>query len=196
MLQPLQCSHLSTSFPQNCPSTCLKNYRQHLTVLRRKLSNSAKKGSDYSASQLQLLWQLIGPNLPWDFGSVKNSAHVLEHHAQDAARQAGRQSSVGAGSVHQQKGEACAAKTGLEKCKLFILGHPHLILCIDHKPLLATMGEQELADIPNPRLLDFKIKSMAYSFTPMYIPGKDHVTPDALFRRSNSPIAALPVVKP
>ena len=75
-----------------------------------KLSNSVKKVSDYSASQLQLLWQLIGPNLPWDSGSVRNSAHVLEHHAQDAARQAGRQSSVGVGSVHQLKADTTPLK--------------------------------------------------------------------------------------
>jgi hypothetical protein len=97
---------------------------------------------------------------------------------------------------HPIEGEACAAKKGLEKCKLFILGHPHLILCVDHKPLLATMGDQELADIPNPRLLDFKIKSLAYRFTPKYIPGKEHVTADALSRRSDSPIASIPVIKP
>ena len=79
---------------------------------------------------------------------------------------------------------------------MFLLGHPNLIVCVDHKPLLATMGDQELVDIPNPRLLDFKIKSMAYKFTPQYIPGKDHVTPDAFSRRSDSPIASAPVPKP
>ena len=93
---------------------------------------------------------------------------------------------------HPIEGEACAVKYGLEKCKVFLLGHKNLILCVDHKPLLATMGDQELADIPNPRLLDFKIKTMAYKFTPMYIPGKDHVTADAFSRRSDSPVSKLP----
>ena len=90
---------------------------------------------------------------------------------------------------HPVEGEACAVKKGLEKCKIFLLGHPNLIVCVDHKPLLAIMGDQELADIPNPRLLDFKIKSLAYRFQPIHIPGKLHVTPDALSRRSDSPIA-------
>ena len=76
---------------------------------------------------------------------------------------------------------------------MFLLGHPNLILCVDHKPLLATMGDQGLADIPNPRLLDFKIKSLAYRFTPMYIPGKDHVVPDAFSRRSDSPVVKHPL---
>ena len=93
---------------------------------------------------------------------------------------------------HPIEGEACAAKKGLEKCKVFVLGHPNLILCVDHKPLLATMGNQALADIPNPRLLDFKIKSLAFRFKPVYVPGKLHVTADALSRRSDSPIASLP----
>ena len=97
---------------------------------------------------------------------------------------------------HPIEGEACALKNGLEKCKVFLLGHPNLIVCVDHKPLLATMGDQELVDIPNPRLLDFKIKSMAYQFTPRYIPGKDHVTPDAFSRRSDAPIASAPISKP
>ena len=97
---------------------------------------------------------------------------------------------------HPIEGEACALKNGLEKCKVFLLGHPNLIVCVDHKPLLATMGDQELVDIPNPRLLDFKIKSMAFKFTPQYIPGKDHVTPDAFSRRHDSPIGITRIVKP
>ena len=33
---------------------------------------------------------------------------------------------------------------------------------------------------------------MAYRFTPMFIPGKNHVTADAFSRRSDSPISRLP----
>ena len=76
------------------------------------------------------------------------------------------------------------------------MGHPNLTLCVDHKPLLAIMGSQDLAEIPNPRLLDFKIKTLAYRFTPKYIPGKLHVTADALSRRSDSPIASQEQPKP
>ena len=35
---------------------------------------------------------------------------------------------------HPIEGEACALKNGLEKCKVFLLGHPNLIVCVDHKP--------------------------------------------------------------
>ena len=58
------------------------------------------------------------------------------------------------------------------------------------------MGNQELADIPNPRLLDFKIKSLAFRFKPIHIPGKLHVTADAMSRRSDSPIATQLKPKP
>lgn len=97
---------------------------------------------------------------------------------------------------HPVEGEACAVKKGLEKCKIFLLGHPNLIVCVDHKPLLSIMGKQELADIPNPRLLDFKIKSLAFRFKPIHIPGKLHVTADAMSRRSDSPIATQIKAKP
>ena len=96
---------------------------------------------------------------------------------------------------HPIEGEALAVKTGLEKCKVFLLGHPNLILCVDHKPLLGIMRTQDLAEIPNPRLLDFRIKAMAFNFKPVYVPGKLHVAPDTLSRRSDSPIVKLPPVR-
>ena len=37
---------------------------------------------------------------------------------------------------------------------------------------------------------------MAFKFTPQYIPGKDHVTPDAFSRRYDSPIGSTRIVKP
>ena len=94
---------------------------------------------------------------------------------------------------HPIEGEAFASAWALEKCRMFVLGHPHLILAVDHKPLLATLGpDQDLSTILNPRLLNFKLKTMAYRFTPMFIPGKAHVVPDAMSRRHDSPIADLP----
>ena len=96
---------------------------------------------------------------------------------------------------HPIEGEAYAAAWGLEKCKLFTLGNPHLLLAVDHKPLLAILGqEQEMSEVMNPRLTNFKLKSMAYQFRPMYIPGKDHVIPDTLSRRNDSPM--LDIEKP
>ena len=69
------------------------------------------------------------------------------------------------------------------------------MLAVDHKPLLAILGpNQDLADVVNPRLMSFKLKSMAYAFTPIHIPGKQHVVPDALSRRSDSPVLTLPKI--
>ena len=93
---------------------------------------------------------------------------------------------------HPIEGEGQAVITGLEKCKFFILGIKNLTLCIDHKPLLAILGtKQSLADLPNPRLMNVKLKSMMYRFQVKHIPGKDHVTPDAFSRRQDSPITAV-----
>ena len=90
---------------------------------------------------------------------------------------------------HPIEGEGQATITGLEKCKFFVLGLENLILCVDHKPLIAILGDkQNLTDIPNPRIMNFKLKSMMYSFQVKYIPGKDHVIPDAFSRRRDSPI--------
>ena len=88
------------------------------------------------------------------------------------------------------EGEATAATWGLDKCKFFLLGMNNFILALDHKPLIGMFGRQELVTIPNPRLISNKLKTMQFKFTPMYIPGKKHVVPDCLSRRSviNSPI--------
>ena len=83
---------------------------------------------------------------------------------------------------HPIEGDALAATYELEKCRFFVLGHPNLILCLDHKPLLSLFGDQDLASITNPRLFNFKTKSLTYRFQVTYIEGKKHVTPDALSR--------------
>ena len=93
---------------------------------------------------------------------------------------------------HPIEGEAFAAAWALDKCKLFVLGHQDLVLAVDHKPLLAILGNQELSDILNPSLMNFKLKSLAYQFKPIYIPGKKHVVPDTMSRRYDSPMHALP----
>ena len=96
---------------------------------------------------------------------------------------------------HPVEGEAYAAAWALEKCKIFVLGHPDLTLAVDHKPLLAILGNnQDLTDVINPRLMNFKLKSLAYRFLPVHIPGKKHIVPDTLSRRSDSPVNLLPKV--
>ena len=81
----------------------------------------------------------------------------------------------------------------LEKCKMFVLGHPNLTLVVDHKPLLTILGPtQELSEVINPRLMSLKLKSVTYRFKPEHFPGKKHVVPDMMSRRSDSPVMSLP----
>ena len=90
---------------------------------------------------------------------------------------------------HPIEGEALASVNGLEKCKFFILGLKTLILAVDHKPLLAILSDkQSLDNLPNPRLMNFKLRSQLFRFHVKHIPGKQHVVPDTLSRRQDSPI--------
>ena len=82
-------------------------------------------------------------------------------------------------------GEAAAAAWGAEKCKFFLLGHPGFTLALDHKPLLKIFSSNmELGDISNPRLYNQKVKLLPFRFTPTHIPGKKHVIPDCLSRKT------------
>ena len=74
---------------------------------------------------------------------------------------------------HPIEGEALSAINGLEKCKFFVLGLANLTLCLDHKPLLGIFGNKNnLESIDNPRLLNFKLKSLLYQFKVVHVPGK------------------------
>ena len=94
------------------------------------------------------------------------------------------------GNMAPIEGEATSAVWAMSKCKFFLLGLNNFTLCLDHKPLIGMLGRQEYLTIPNPRLMNCKLKAALYSFTPAYIPGKLHVIPDCLSRRSDSPIPA------
>ena len=97
---------------------------------------------------------------------------------------------------HPIEGEALASIYGLEKCKFFILGLKTLILAVDHKPLLAIFSDkQDLAAIPNPRLMNFKLRSQMFRFQIKHIPGKQHVVPDTFSRREDSPIVRNSLTK-
>ena len=89
-----------------------------------------------------------------------------------------------------------AAAWALDRCKYFIMGMPSFQLCVDHKPLLAIFGHSPLGDIHNPRLLREKEKTLMFRHKPVHIPGKLHVVPDCLSRRSDSPIASMPPTPP
>ena len=70
------------------------------------------------------------------------------------------------------EGEAAALVLGLEKCSQFILGHPNLLVAVDHKPLIKIFGSSTMEDISNPRLFRLKQKALRYRFTPCYVSGK------------------------
>ena len=85
------------------------------------------------------------------------------------------------------EGEAAALVLGLDKCSHFILGHPNLLVAVDHKPLVKIFGTASLESIPNPRLFRLKQKSLRYRFTPSHVPGKQNVVPDTFSRRQDTP---------
>ena len=46
----------------------------------------------------------------------------------------------------------CLAAYGLERCRMYTLGCPKLILAVDHKPLTNILNNHHLDTIKNPRL--------------------------------------------
>ena len=80
------------------------------------------------------------------------------------------------------EGEALAAVYALEKCRIFILGCKNLTLVVDHKPLVKILGDRSLDEIKNPRLFNFKEKTLMYDFAIKHVPGKWHAGPDACSR--------------
>ena len=84
------------------------------------------------------------------------------------------------------EGEALAMVYGLTSTKVYCLGNEKLIVGVDHKPLLAIMGDKPMDQIDNPRLLSFKQKASPYSYTMVHIPGKEHVGPDTTSRYPGS----------
>jgi len=80
------------------------------------------------------------------------------------------------------EGEALAVVDALDKARHFTLGCSDLTIAVDHKPLLKTLGDRCLDDIPNPRLRNLKEKSLRYRFRVVHIPGVRHAAADALSR--------------
>ena len=70
----------------------------------------------------------------------------------------------------------------LEKSKHFTLGCPNLWVAVDHQPLLKVLGDRHLEDIPNPRLLNLKEKTLRYKFNIVHVPGLQNKSPNATSR--------------
>ena len=102
---------------------------------------------------------------------------------------AGSRFTTGAESrYHPVEGEALSVAWGLHKTRYFTIGCGNLTLCVDHKPLLKILGNKELNDINNTRILNFKEKTLRWRFKVLHVPGKMHKMADAVSR--------YPVVKP
>ena len=80
------------------------------------------------------------------------------------------------------EGEALAVVWALNKCRMFVLGCPNLLVVVDHKPLVKIFGDKSLESIDNPRLFNFKEKTLRYDFKIKYIPGKENFSADACSR--------------
>jgi hypothetical protein len=80
------------------------------------------------------------------------------------------------------EGEALGVAWALEKSKHFTLGCPQLLIAVDHLPLLKVLGDRHLEDIPNPRLLNLKEKTLRYKFSLVHVPGSKNKSPDAASR--------------
>lgn len=90
---------------------------------------------------------------------------------------------------HPVEGEALAVAYALHKTRYYIQGCKQLIVATDHHPLLKIFGDRNLEDISNPRLLNFKEKTLPYIFQMVYVPGKKHDGPDSMSRH---PVSAVP----
>ena len=81
-----------------------------------------------------------------------------------------------------REGEALAIAWSINKCKMFLLGHPGFLVFTDHKSLVKTFNDQELRKIDNPRILKMKERCLKYRFVTKHIEGKKNHAPDILSR--------------
>ena len=95
------------------------------------------------------------------------------------------------------EGEALAVAYALEKCRMFVIGCPNLILVVDHKPLVKIFTDKLLEKISNPRLFNLKEKTLMYDFKIKHVAGKLNTCADACSRfpvesSHSSPIVSQP----
>ena len=79
------------------------------------------------------------------------------------------------------EGEICALYWALAKFRYFIIGHPDLILAVDHQPLLGTLSEtKDLSELLNHRLIEFSRKIGCFQpYKLVHIPGIKNFSADA-----------------
>ena len=89
------------------------------------------------------------------------------------------------------EGEAAAIAWALEKCRMFVMGSPNIVVVTDHEPLKGLFSDRDLSKIQNPRLFRLKEKTLRYRFTIQHCPGKWHRGPDAVSRHPVAMVQAL-----
>ena len=80
------------------------------------------------------------------------------------------------------EGELLALTFGLEKSKFWTLGNPHLVVFVNHKPLLGLLKNKDIDSIENPRLNRLLIKTLKWNFDIHHVAGFDNCISDALSR--------------
>ena len=80
------------------------------------------------------------------------------------------------------EGEALAVAWALEDSKFFTIGCRDLHIQTDHQPLVRLLGDKELDEIDNRRLVSFKERTFPWKFEIHWIEGKKIPAPDALSR--------------
>ena len=89
------------------------------------------------------------------------------------------------------EGEATAIAWSLNKCRMFVMNCPNLVVVTDHAPLLGIFGDRDMSKITNPRLLKLKEKTLQYRFSIQHCPGKWHRGSDAMSRNISGVAKAL-----
>ena len=79
------------------------------------------------------------------------------------------------------EGEICALYWALSKFRYFVIGHPDLILAVDHQPLLGTLNQnKDLTDLINHRIIEFSRKIGCFQpYQLVHIPGIRNHSADA-----------------
>ena len=78
------------------------------------------------------------------------------------------------------EGEAAAITWALEKCCMYVMGFPNIIVVIDHEPLMTLFGNWDLSKIQNPWLFQLEEKTLRYQFSNQHCPRKWHRGSDAV----------------
>ena len=88
-------------------------------------------------------------------------------------------------------GEAAAITWSLEKCYIFIMGCPNVIVVTDPQPPTGIFGDRDFSKVYNPSLFRLKEKCLRYHFTIQHCPSKWHKGADAI---SYNPVATVEVL--